>query len=163
MAPGIWLLRFLSCAKFLLGFLREPAIASRPSLFICILTDLLKAFCIASLSTDSPGRSFSCTNSFKDILMVTIKVVIERFFKIQRFDQLERYPRNRKQSKIITCFSNWSGLWSGCFKTSIVMWSPRFNFAWVAVHKIWLNCVKASSSRYEAKSRRSVPATFIKL
>ena len=68
-----------------------------------------------------------------------------------------------KAYKITTCFSTESGLCNGCFNTSTVR-RPRFNLACVAASKSEPNCVKASSSRYDARSKRSVPATrFIAL
>ena len=40
----------------------------------------------------------------------------------------------------------------------MIRW-PRASWAWVALSRSEANCAKAASSRYWARSRRSVPAT----
>ena len=60
---------------------------------------------------------------------------------------------------IATCFSTASGSYCGCLRISTSR-APRVSWAWVDLSRSLPNCAKAASSRYCARSRRSVPATW---
>ena len=58
-----------------------------------------------------------------------------------------------------TCFSTGSGSYCGCFRISVVF-SPRVSWSRVALSRSELNWANAASSRYWARSMRSLPATW---
>ena len=60
---------------------------------------------------------------------------------------------------VATCSSIGHGSNCGCLRISTVR-SPRASCAFVPGSRSLANCANASSSRYCARSRRSLPATF---
>src|SRR5262249_17729349 len=60
---------------------------------------------------------------------------------------------------ITTCFSTGSGAYWPCFRISTMRW-PRASCCWVALSRSEPNWAKAASSRYWARSSRSLPATW---
>ena len=60
---------------------------------------------------------------------------------------------------IATCFSTGSGWNWGCLSTSVSA-RPRVSWSRVALSRSEANWAKAASSRYWARSRRSLPATW---